>query len=116
VRSETEPVEEADEEWAGSESAEGLFGRSVETEIRARVPKKRRDGFRCGWPWRDELEGGPGVGGGAVRESGGGRRSGLSDCLAERTEAILRMKEGRERERRGISNGQKYKTRMMSGE
>jgi hypothetical protein len=93
VRSETEPVEDVDEEWAGSESAEGLLGRSVETEIRARVPKKRREGFRCGWPWRDAMEGEPGLGGGGVRLSGGGRRSGLSDCLAERTEAILRMKE-----------------------
>lgn len=71
MRSETEPVEEADEEWAGSESAEGLFGRSVETEIRARVPKKRREGFRWGWPWGDEFAGAPVVGGGGARSSGG---------------------------------------------
>lgn len=71
MRSETEPAEEADEEWAGSERAEGLFGRSVETLIRARVPKKRREGFRCGWPWRDELEGAPGLEDGVVRWSGG---------------------------------------------
>jgi hypothetical protein len=95
VRSETEPVEEADEEWAGSESAEGLFGRSVETEIRARVPKKRREGFLWGWPWSDGLEGGHGLAGGEVRESGGRRGSGLSDCLCERTEASLRMEGGK---------------------
>lgn len=71
MRSETEPVEEADEEWAGSESVEGLVGRSVETVIRARVPKKRREDFREGWPRRDGLEGGLGLGGGGVRSSGG---------------------------------------------
>ena len=71
MRSETEPVEEADEEWAGSESAEGLVGRSVETVIRARVPKKRREGFRDGWLRRDGLEGGLGHGGEGVRSSGG---------------------------------------------
>lgn len=98
-------MEEADEEWAGSESAEGLFGRSVETEIRARVPKKRREGFLWGWPWKDGLEGGLGLAGGEVRESGEGRGSGLSDCLWERTEASLRMEErerGGGREGRGI--------------
>jgi len=94
VRRETEPVEDADEEWAGSESAETLVDRSVETVIRARVPKIRREDFLGGWLWRDELEGGLGLGGGAV--------SGLSECLVERMEAILRMVEGeRERERRG---------------
>lgn len=96
-------MEEADEEWAGSESAEGLFGRSVETEIRARVPKKRREGFLWGWPLRDGLEGGVGLAEGEERESGG--VSGLSECLCERTEASLRMEErerGGGRERRGI--------------
>jgi hypothetical protein len=101
VRSETEPVEEADEEWAGSESAEGLFGRSVETEIRARVPKKRREGFLCGWPWRDELDGGLGVAGGEERERVEGGGSGLSDCLCERTEASLRMEGGKRGGREG---------------
>ena len=70
MRRETEPADEADEEWAGSESTEGLLGRSVETEMRARVPKKRREGFRWGWPWRDELDGGAGVVGGEERLSG----------------------------------------------
>ena len=93
-------MEEADDEWPGSARAEGLVSRSVETVIRARVPKKRREGFRRGWLWGDEREGGPGLGGDCGRWSGGGRESDLSDCLAERTEASLRMegkKEGREK-------------------
>lgn len=48
------------------------MGRSVETVIRVRVPKKRRDGFRCGRAWRDEMELGAGVVGGAAGLSGGG--------------------------------------------
>jgi len=53
-------------------------GRSVDTVMRARVPKKRREDFLRG---RDELEV---VGGGALPEE-------LSGCLGARTEAILRM-------------------------
>lgn len=53
------------------------MGRSVDTVMRARVPKKRREDFLRGG---DELEV---VDGGALPE--------LSGCLGARTEAILRM-------------------------
>jgi hypothetical protein len=68
-------------------------GRSVDTVMRVRVPKKRREDFLRG---RDELEV---VCGGALALP-----EELSGCLEARTEAILRMlregegeEEGRER-------------------
>jgi hypothetical protein len=56
VRRETEPVEEAEDEWAGSD---GLVGLSVDTVMRVRVTRNRREDFLLG---RDEwvLEGGTG--------------------------------------------------------
>lgn len=77
MRSETEPVEEAEDEWAGSEAV-GCDDRSVETVMRVRVPKKRRVE-----EFAKDLE----VGRGCASLGG----SGLSERLEVRTEAILRM-------------------------
>lgn len=58
MRSETEPVEEVDDEWAGSEVV--VVGRSVETVMRVRVAKNRREDLLRGWLEGDELVGGTG--------------------------------------------------------
>lgn len=75
MRRETEPVEEAEDEWAGSD---GLVGRSVDTVMRVRVTKNRREDFLLG---RDEL----------VLEGGTASSGELSVRLEARIEDILRI-------------------------